>query len=129
MVKLFRKTQLAAGLFLVSSEAFSLSTSLLDPVRRNALLQLQKNEEMYHGKNVAQAAAALVFGAGLVGATIFPGSAMADEIGREREAPTLFTGETVEVSNILINCNQRYVFTEFPITSYNRTYQNIISSQ
>ena len=39
-----------------------------------------------------------VIAAGLIGTSIlFPGSAFADEIGVEKEAPTLFTGETTQV--------------------------------
>lgn len=39
-----------------------------------------------------------IVSAGIIGSTIlFPGNALADEIGREVEAPTLFTGETVLV--------------------------------
>ena len=39
-----------------------------------------------------------ILSAGVIGSSlIFPNAAFADEIGRETEAPTLYTGETVEV--------------------------------
>ena len=45
------------------------------------------------------AATTFMLGCGIIGSTIvFPGSALADEYGRETEAPTLFTGETTMVS-------------------------------
>ena len=45
------------------------------------------------------AATTFMLGCGIIGASIaFPGSALADEYGRETEAPTLFTGETTMVS-------------------------------
>ena len=49
-------------------------------------------------KNVSNAAAAMVVSAGILANSFFPNNAFADEIGRETEAPTLSTGETVEVS-------------------------------
>lgn len=45
-------------------------------------------------------AAAMVVSAGILANSFFPNNAFADEIGRETEAPTLSTGETVEVSTI-----------------------------
>ena len=40
----------------------------------------------------------LMLGCSIIGSAIsFPGSALADEYGRETEAPTLFTGETTMV--------------------------------
>ena len=44
--------------------------------------------------------AAMVVSAGILANSFFPNNAFADEIGRETEAPTLSTGETVEVSTI-----------------------------
>ena len=40
-----------------------------------------------------------ILSVGVIGSSLLmPGNALADEIGRETEAPTLFTGETVMVS-------------------------------
>jgi len=90
----------AASLLLLStSEAFSPSTSLVNPTRATFSLEAQQGNQdeqlMSLGKNVAKAAATFMVGAG-----IFGGAAFANEIGVEVEAPTLFTGETTEVSII-----------------------------
>lgn len=42
-------------------------------------------------------AAAMVVSVGILANSFFPNNAFADEIGRETEAPTLSTGETVEI--------------------------------
>lgn len=93
---------LAAMLF-TPAEAFSPSaarpSSRQTVVKVPVSLQAQKegNSDNNIRKNIAQTGATLMLGAGIVGSIFFPGAAFAGEIGVEVEAPTLYTGETVEV--------------------------------
>ena len=86
----FNKKCCAAALLLCSQ------TDAFAPCTRNhpvASTTLQAHAQ----NDVAKAAATLFLGAGIMASTLFPGAAFADEIGVEKEAPTLFTGETTEV--------------------------------
>lgn len=57
-----------------------------------------KNPMEVNEKSKASQLVITVLSIGVIGSSIvFPNAALADEIGRETEAPTLFTGETVEV--------------------------------
>ena len=85
------------------AEAFSPSaarpSSRQTVVKVPVSLQAQKEGNIDNNirKNIAQTGATLMLGAGIIGSTFFPGAAFAGEIGVEVEAPTLYTGETVEV--------------------------------
>ena len=96
---ILNKQVATVGLFLIASaEAFSPSTSNLN--RGKVSLQAKQEgqyESMNLGKNAAKAASTLILGSGIVGTLLFPGASFASEIGVEIEAPTLYTGETVEV--------------------------------
>jgi hypothetical protein len=100
---IFNKQIFALGVILGSSaEAFSPSTYLLNQNRgRVSVLQAQKegqNEAMNLGKSAAKAASTIMLGSGIIASIFFPGASFANEIGVEVEAPTLYTGETIEVS-------------------------------
>ena len=78
------------------AEAFSPSAAKV-PVPVSLQAQKEGNSDNNIRKNIAQTGATLMLGAGIVGSIFFPGAAFAGEIGVEVEAPTLYTGETVEV--------------------------------
>ncbi len=60
-------------------------------------LNMKKQMDKTHNPKVSQMVSNVIY-LGVIGSSIlFPQGAFADEIGRETEAPTLFTGETVEV--------------------------------
>ena len=86
---------LAAMLF-TPAEAFSPSAGKV-PVPVSLQAKKEGHIDNNIRKNIAQTGATLMLGAGIVGSIFFPGAAFAGEIGVEVEAPTLYTGETVEV--------------------------------
>ena len=85
----------------VSVEAFSVR-SPTNRVAQSSSTQL--NESSSNRSNYLKSFPfPAILTAGIIGSSIFfPGNAIADEIGREVEAPTLFTGETVLVRNLIL---------------------------
>lgn len=63
--------------------------------------KVSRNIELHSKKNIISDVRDTLFKAAAVGivssSVFYPGTAFADEYGREVEAPTLFTGETVEI--------------------------------
>lgn len=87
----FNKKSCAAALLLCSQiDAFA-------PCTRNHPAVASTTLQAHAQNDVAKAAATFILGAGIMASTLFPGAAFADEYGVEKEAPTLFTGETTEV--------------------------------
>lgn len=104
-----------ASLFLLQNahvEAFmttpcrsSCTSTLLDSMRNS--LDNSDNSDNNNNQNPKMSQLVpVILSAGIIGSSIFfPNTAFADEIGRETESPTLFTGETVLVCN---NYHQDY---------------------
>jgi hypothetical protein len=100
-MKLFNNYHLfCLGTFLIvsKSEAFSSSTKILPSRRVSSLAAYSSKNHKNVGNNPGFAC---VIAATIFTNVLFPGMAFADEIGREVEAPTLLTGETVEVGFII----------------------------
>lgn len=99
---IFNKTIVTCGLLFASSvNAFAPTASTLN-FRAERVPSLNahestNNEARNLGENAARVVCTLLLSSGIVGTIIFPGVAFASEIGVEVEAPTLYTGETVEV--------------------------------
>lgn len=86
-----RKTLVAAALLVPGAASFSFSQNPFSG-RSSTSLKAENNV----GKFLATAA--------LVTTIVVAGPAFADEYGKETEAPTLFTGETVMVSYNCMCC-------------------------
>lgn len=83
----------AVALLWASTHGFSNSIVLKTNGNRELALGAHK-DDVNISDSLAKIATAAVVSASL----LFPGQALADEYGREVEAPTLFTGETTMVS-------------------------------
>jgi hypothetical protein len=79
---------------------FSTAALLMCAFQADAFTSTSSNRSptVLDAKSKKSNAAAMVVSAGILANSFFPNNAFADEIGRETEAPTLSTGETVEVS-------------------------------
>lgn len=84
-------------------EAFVPSTRTSVPRASSTLLNLKNPSDVESNKPSMSKIVSTILSAGIIGSSIiFPNSAFADEIGRETEAPTLYTGETLEVSRKIV---------------------------
>jgi len=97
----FNKKICASALLLCSQiEAFAPSSTIKHPVHtKAATAPLQAHPQS--ANDFTKAAATFMVGTGILTSTFFSGAAFANEIGVENEAPTLFTGEVVEVRRVL----------------------------
>jgi len=94
---LFNKKCIAATLLLCSPQIEAFAPSTRNHLVRTPEPSTSVSLQAHSQNSVAKAAATFIVGAGILTSTFFPGAAFADEYGVEKEAPTLFTGEVVEV--------------------------------
>ena len=88
-------------ILLSTSHAFAPQGLKTIPKSRVSEIFATKNEDVVEKNGFMDwkvATTGLMLGCSIIGSAFsFPGSALADEYGRETEAPTLFTGETTMV--------------------------------
>ena len=101
----------------VCVEAF-VPTSTSVPRSSSMLLNLKNPSDAESNKPSMPQVVSTILSVGVIGTSIiFPNAAFADEIGRETEAPTLYTGEIVEVSSVDFSPLVDYIHLTYDISN------------
>lgn len=92
------KSVVAAAVVLLSVQNVSVDAFAPQKLHTRQSTTVTKMTKSSEGSNNGSGIVTAILSAGIIGSSIlFPGGAFADEIGVEKDAPTLFTGETTEI--------------------------------
>jgi hypothetical protein len=108
------KSVVAAVFVLLSVQNVSVDAFAPQKLHTRQSTTVTKMTKSSEGSNNGSGIVTAILSAGIIGSSIlFPDGAFADEIGVEKDAPTLFTGETTEVREREIKKESLMIFQLF----------------